>query len=215
MQDFPANSAKARRESQRPPSSDQPEKIERVTSAPAKQRKRGLGKQFKDTFIAGSARGMTEYVVLEVIIPSIKDMIVDGIEGGLQNLIYGDSRRRRSGPPSTPSVYSSNPPQVNYGSFSRAPQTARTLSRQSRARHDFGEIELQSKMEAEDVIDRMYDVLARYGSVPVSTLYALTGIQASHTDEKWGWTSLSGAKAARQRNGSFLLDLPDPEPLDR
>lgn len=213
MEDFPANSAKARARSGAPNTADQPEKIERVTSGEAIQRKRGIGRQFKETFIAGSARGAFDYVVMEVVIPAVRDTMADAIQSGFERLIFGESRTRRSG--SSPPSYS-NVGHVNYqGMSSNKPQTSRMLSRQSRARHDFGEIVLQNRREAEEVIDRMYDVLARYGSVTVATLYELTGIQASHTDEKWGWTSLAGSKAARQRNGGFLLDLPDPEPLDR
>lgn len=215
MQDFPANSAKARARSEGPKLSEQPEKIERITSADAIQRKRGLGRQFKDTFIEGSARMAFDYMVTDIVVPAVRDLLFDALQGGLDRVIYGESRIRRGR--SSPSSYPTSTAHVDYRGISsnRAPQTARTLSQQSRARHDFGEIVLQSRQDAEDVIDRMFDVLARYGSVPVSTLYALTGIQASHTDEKWGWTSLAGAKAARQRNGGFLLDLPDPEPLDR
>lgn len=211
MQDFPANSAKAKARSENPRLSDQPEKIERVTSADAIQRKRGLGRQFKETFIAGSGRMAFDYMVLEVVIPAIQDTLIEAIQGGFERLIRGESRTRRA---RASSIYSDNPPRVDYSRMSSTPYTGRTLSRQSRARHDFGGIVIQSRQEAEDVIDRMFDVLSRYGSVTVATLYELTGIQASHTDEKWGWTSLQGARPARQRNGGWLLDLPDPEPLD-
>jgi len=49
--------------------------------------------------------------------------------------------------------------------------------------------------------------------VTVADLYELTGIASSHTDNKWGWTELRGARAVRTRDGHFLLDLPDPQPL--
>jgi len=41
----------------------------------------------------------------------------------------------------------------------------------------------------------------------------LVGLAATHTDNKWGWTDLSGAGVSRIRGG-YLLDLPEPEPLD-
>jgi hypothetical protein len=56
-------------------------------------------------------------------------------------------------------------------------------------------------------------VLAMYGQVTVAQLYALTGIRAEHTDNKWGWTNLKGAQAVRLRDGRYLLDLPRPEEL--
>ena len=212
MQDFPANSAKARERSEGPPQDARRTKIEQVTSAEAVRRKRGLGSRFRETFIGGSARGAAEYVVTDVVVPTVRDLIFESLQGGLDRLIYGDTRPRRG---VTTSSYS-NLGHMNYqGMSSNRPPTTRSLSQRSRTRHDFGEIVIPNRQEAEEVLDRMYDVLSRYGSVPVADLYELTGIQSSHADHKWGWTSLRGAKVARLRTGGYLLDLPNPEPLDR
>jgi hypothetical protein len=150
-------------------------------------------------------------MTLEVIVPAIQNTLIDAIQGGFERLIRGDSRPRRSGSSSAyPSGY------VDYqGQSSNRPPTMRTISQQSRTRHDFGEIVIQSRREAEEVLDRMYDILSRYGVVPVADLYELTGIQSSHADHKWGWTSLRGAKARRLRDNRYLLELPSPQPLDR
>lgn len=206
MQDFPANSAKARVK-------DEPKNIERVTSAEAVRRKKGLGRQFKETFVGGSGRIAFEYMVKEVIIPAIQDTLIDAFQGGVERLIRGESARPRRG---TPSGYSGMP-HVAYHRMGPPRQESarpRTLSRQSRSRQVFDDIMIPSRQEAEEVIDRLYDLLSRYGSASVAELYELTGIQSSHTDHKWGWRELRGAKASRQRTGGFLLDLPDPEPLD-
>lgn len=211
MQDFPANSAKARAQAE---GAAEPKRIERVTSGEAVRRKKGLGRQFKETFVGGSARMAFEYMTMEVIIPAIQDTLIDAFQGGVERLIRGEARARRS---SVPPSYS-NLGHVNYQRMSAPTSTRaaspRPLSRRSRTRHDFGEIVIPSRQEAEEVIDRMFDILSRYGSVAVSDLYELTGIASSHVDHKWGWTELRGAKAARLRDGNFLLDLPEPEPLD-
>ena len=212
MQDFPANSAKARARSEGPPQDERP-RVERVTSAEAVLRKKGLGSRFKDTFIGGSARGALDYMIVEVVIPEIQDMMINAFQGGVERLIRGEHRPRRSGG----SAYSTNPPRVNYQGMSTnsAPPT-RTISRQSRTRHDFGEIVFQSRRDAEEVLERLYDVLSRFGEVPVADLYELTGIQSGHTDTKWGWTSLRGGRIDTLRNGrGYSLNLPSPEPLER
>lgn len=210
MQDFPANSAKVR-------GSEDPretKKVEQITSAEAEKRKRGIGRQFKETFISGSARSAGEYMAKEVVVPAIRDTLFDAIQGGIERLIYGD----RSGHPRRPGMSSySGLGHVNYQGMSSSsrPPTSRSLSQQARSRHDFGDIVIQNRQEAVDVLDRMYDILSRYGTVPVADLYELTGIASSHADHQWGWTSLRGAKVARMRNGAYLLDLPNPEPLGR
>lgn len=210
MDEFPGNSQKAR-------VPNEPKKIERVTSADAVQRKRGLGRQFKDTFIGGDARTAVNYMIVDVVIPAIQDTLIDALQGGVERLFRGENARpRRTG---VMGGYG-NVGHVNYQRMSSNPtasrqnQQPRMLSRRSRARNSFEELVIPSRQEAEEVIDRMFDILSRYGAVSVADLYELTGIQSSHTDMKYGWLELRGAKAVRLRQGGFLLDLPEPEPLD-
>lgn len=210
MQDFPANSQRAKTRSEEPPLDERPRKIERVTSVEAKQRPRGLGRRFRETFISGNARSTGEYMFLEVVIPEVQDMIINALQGGVERFIKGDGPRSRRG--TSTSSYS-NLGHVNYqGMSSNRPSAPRALSQQDRARHDFGGIEIPNRREAEEVLDRLYDILSQYGSVQVAVLYELTGIQSSHTDQKWGWKSLRGARIRTSRNG-YVLNLPDPEPL--
>jgi hypothetical protein len=207
--DFPPNSDT----SKQPP---EDKGIERIISGEARRKKPSLGKQFKDTFIAGTMRSTVRYVALDVLLPMAKDTIVEVVEQGITRLIFGDSRRYRGStpPPSGPTGY------INYsrysgpmGSGSRVPSSSRAMSRRARSSHDFDEIVLDSRAEAEEVIDRLYDLVSRYESASVADLYELVGLASSHTDHKWGWTDLRGAGVSRIRDG-FLLDLPDPDPLD-
>jgi hypothetical protein len=207
MQDFPPNSRMAKEE---PP----PEKIERVVSAEADRRKRGLGRQFKETFFQGTGKDVIGYMIEDVIVPELQALIYHALQGGIERAVYGASRsgrRRSAGPP----MGNSAQPHVSYDriSTSKPSTTSRVLSSRSRARHDFDDIVIDSVTEANEVIDRMFDVLAMYGQVTVAQLYALTGIRAEHTDNKWGWTNLKGAQAVRLRDGRYLLDLPRPEEL--
>lgn len=211
MEEFPGNSQKKARVP------NEPKVVERVTSADAVRRKRGLGRQFKDTFIGGDARTAVNYMILDVVIPAIQDTLIDAFQGGVERLIRGDNARprRRTGMMGS----YENVGHVNYQGMGTRPSTRQTqqprmLSRRSRARHSFEDLVIPSRQEAEEVIDRMFDILSRYGAVSVADLYELTGIQSSHTDMKYGWLELRGAKAMRLRQGGFLLDLPEPEPLD-
>jgi hypothetical protein len=45
-------------------------------------------------------------------------------------------------------------------------------------------------------------------------LYQMVGLDADHTDHKWGWTSLTGTSPRRVREGYILSGLPRPKPLD-
>lgn len=213
MEEFPSNSQRAR-------VPVEPKKIERVTSAEAGRRKRGLGRKFKDAFIGGDPRMAAEYMVTDVFIPAIQDTVIDAVQGGFERWIRGEGARprRRGGAPSN--AYSDlghvdyTPRGLGTRSSSNRTPTPRMLSRKSRAKGAFDELIIPSRGEAEEVIDQMFEILGRYGAVSVADLYELTGVQSSHTDMKWGWLQLRGAKAVRLRQGGFLLDLPEPEPLD-
>lgn len=208
MQDFPSNSKKAK-------ATEAPrETLKPVTSAEAVRRKKGLGRKFKTAFFSGNARDAGEYMVTDVVVPAIRDLIYDAMQSGIDRLIYGERTTGRPRPRSTSSVATGH---VNYAGMStsaptqQAPQ--RTLSRSARARHNFADLVIPSLQEANEVLDRMFDVLSRDGWVTVADLYALTDIRPDHTDVKFGWTNLRGARAVRMKDGNFLLDLPEPEAL--
>jgi hypothetical protein len=204
-----------------PPNSEVSKKadkqIERVTSGSVTRKKKSLRKQFSETFVAGDARGTVRYVMLDVMLPAAKDLVVEAAAAGVERLIFGESRRRRYGsttPTSGPAGY------IQYNrmasavgdQMSRLTSAQRVLSRQARARHDFDEIVLASRTEAEEVIDRLFDLVSRYETATVADLYELVGLVSSHTDHKWGWTDVRGAGVSRVRDG-YLLDLPEPRPL--
>lgn len=212
MQDFPANSAKAKARSEEPSPVDRP-KIEPITSATQARRKRGLGRKFKSAFIEGDARMAVRSTTEDVVIPMIRDMLFEAMQSGFSKLIFGDSRMRRIGAP--PSY--SNVGRVNYQGMAQSttkPPEPRMLSRQARTRMDFRDLIIPNRPEAEEVLEQLFEELSRYGAVSVGTLYALTGIQSSHVDQKWGWTNLRGSKIARLSDGTYVLDLPDPISLE-
>lgn len=205
--EFPSNSEASKKKNEN-------RNIERVTSSDAIRKKKSLGRQFKETFIAGDLKSSIRYVVFDILLPAARDTIWEAGSGGIEKLIFGEGRGRRRGgsiiPQSGPTGY------VSYNRYSMGGShmspSQRVMSRMARARHDFDEIVLESRTEAEEVIDRLFDLVSRYETATVSDLYELVGLSSSHTDNKWGWTDLRGAGVSRVRDG-YLLDLPDPIPL--
>ncbi len=202
MDEFPPNV-------KRPPETEEKD-IHRVTSSDPKRRKKSLGKQFRETFISGSGRTAAQYVAFGVVLPALKDLVYEAGSGYLEKVMFGDTRAKRGGSAPTHFGY------TNYQQVKtvKAPTMVVTpMSRRARARHDFDEIVLASRAEAEDVLERLYDALDKYDSVSVADLYVLVGEKIEHTDHIWGWTDLRGSSVSRLRNQGWLLDLPGPEPL--
>lgn len=206
MEQFPPNSRKAETRAE-------PKAIERVTSAKAVRRKQPLGRKFRQTFFGGDARSAVEYMAVSVLIPAAKEAIVEAASSGFERLVYGDTRPKRGRPTSGPLGYVAYNRQGPARSDDRPPMPNR-LPRQSRARHQFSDIVINSRQEAEEVIDRMFDLISKYDSASVADLYELTGLKSDHVDVKWGWNNLQGATVNRVRGGGYLLDLPEPGYLE-
>lgn len=198
--EFPPNSETSKKQS---------EKNLTPVATVAHRRKKSLRKQFSETFVAGDAKTALRYSLFEVLLPAARDMVLDTFQQGLEKLIMGDGRRGGATRPQAGPLGN-----VQYNRYSsRATGPQRAISRQARARHDFDEIILDDRSEAEEVIDRLFNVVSQYDQATVADLYELVGLASNHTDHKWGWTDLSGAGVTRIRGG-YLVDLPTPEPLD-
>lgn len=209
-EEFPPNSHKSKTAQ-----TQEPKQVNRVVKSEAVRRKKGLRKQFKSTFFSGDSRGAMEYAMFEVLVPAAKDALADSVDGMFRRLIFGEAHHRRPGrrPMSGPTGYVQYNKPFNRFAMGQDKPPQPTLSRRARATHDFDEIVLETRVEAEEVIDQMFEMLSKFESVSVADLYVMVGLQSSHTDHKWGWEDLHGAGVSRVRGG-YLLDLPEPEPLD-
>jgi hypothetical protein len=212
VEDYPANSKATPPRRER---SDEPKKIDAVVTGEVLRKKKSLRKRLSETFVGGDARSVSSYVFLDVLVPAAKDAISDAFSQGIEKMLFGEARSpsRRSA-----SRYGSNTGYTSYNRFTpnsplKTRDDSRSLSRRSRATHNFDEIILATRVEADEVVDRLFNLLQQYEQATVADLCELVGITAQFTDEKWGWTDLRGAGVSRVRNG-YLLDLPKPEPLD-
>lgn len=190
-------------------------KVEQITSSAVVRKKRPRWSALREVFIAGSLRGSFRWVVSEIVLPGVRDMIWEAGSEGWRSLILGEGRRRSAAaaPPGGVSQFAYNRMSQPGTPYHMMTGAQRVMSRVGRARHNFDEIVLTSRTEAADVIDRLFELLQRYDQVSVAELYTLVGITPNHTDHKWGWTNLQGAGPTPTREGGFLLDLPEPHPL--
>lgn len=211
MEEFPGNNPqKAKRQTERPE-----KKVEKVVTGEVTLRKKPMGKKFAETFFGGSAKEAGSAMVWQVLLPKTKEMIADATTSYIQQMLFGDHARViNKGKP--------EPGRVNYGASYKAAsahpamQDPRVLSRRARASHDFSEVVLESRSEAQGVLDGLYALLSQYHVVSVADLYDLIGVSVNgdYTADNWGWTSLQGSGIAYAA-GRYLLDLPNPEELPK
>lgn len=207
VEEFPSNSHKSKKVVEE-------RKLEKVVTGKVVTRKKTLGKRFQESFLGEESRNVGEYIIYDILIPAAKDMIVDTIKGGIEMMMYGEKRGRNITRDRGRSYHTS------YGSYYRQNDREqnnrdhrRDISRTGRARHDFSQILLESRGEAEEVLENLCDQCATYNLATVADLYDLVGITSNFTDNKYGWTDLRDASVSRVRGG-YELNLPRPQPVD-
>ncbi len=187
--------------------------VTKVVTGAVVVKKKSLGQKFKDVFIEADFRGVTRYVVSEVLLPAARNMIVDASQKGIERMIYGPDAPRRS------DRFGNAPGRAQFGGSPlfrtdyRHPTTRPPMQRSSAysrpGRNDFIH---ETREDAEIVLQHLFDIVERYGETSVADLHELMGLPISNTDQKWGWTNLAGANV-RPDYGGFIVDLPPIEPI--
>lgn len=210
MQEYPSNSNEVRK--LRPVGPNEKPLAEKVIEGKAIRRKTPLGKRLREMFFAevDERQGVVEYVVGDIMIPAFKDMILDAFQQGMERTFYGRSHPRRSSRSSnTGSTH------TNYTRYSSTNRNDRpTPIRRSRSSRDFEDVILETRNDAERVLDTLRENISRYEFTTVRELYESIGESSTPTDEKWGWVDLNDAVVRRLSSGGYLLDLPTPEPIE-
>ena len=175
----------------------------------ARIRKVPLQSKIKDTFVGEPMKDVGLQVLMDVIVPAIKDLIFDSGREGLSRILYGATSRPGPRPQSQHTSYGKM--SMGSGQTMRMSQP-RSMDQTARATHDFGQIIFDSKGEAEAILDSLLDLLTTYDMVSVSDLYEIVGMKSEYTDRDWGWTSLAAAGVDRTRDG-YILSLPKTRQL--
>jgi hypothetical protein len=187
--------------------------IEKVVAGEVVQRKTPLGRRFKNLFFGGEFKGAMKYLSNDVLLPALRNMLVDTTTKGVERVVYGESYSRRRPEIGRPRVSYDrlSAPSDRYGSR-RAMLPDQPPFASSRRKQDVGEIILNSRDDAEIVAERLADIIDKYDVASVADFHELVGLPSSYVDNKWGWSSMKGVDIRQIREG-YLLDLPPVEPL--
>lgn len=181
------------------------EKKEKVVTGKVITKKKGLMRKIAETFTGDDVHSVGGYILFDVVVPASKNLIQDIVNEGIQRLLFGDVRGRVR--PTQRGNYTS------YNKIYDTDRRPRDISHRARATHDFDEIVIDNRSEADSVIDGLATLIDDFGVATVSDLYDLVGMTGSFTDNKWGWFNLREASVIRIREG-YLLNLPRPVPID-
>ena len=217
--EFPPNSHSKREARSARPSEKAPERkeVQRVTKSKAVLRKKPLRRKFIEAFRPEDNVGFVEHALLDILVPSIKDAMAEAASTTIENLLgVGRSarshRRGRGGYTSYNRMGAARP----HSRYDRDDDDRgrRGGRRETRVADDAREIILDTKVEAEEVLEGLIELISKYEYATMRDLMSMIGENINPTHEDWGWSDLRGARIHRIGRDGYLLDLPRPEYLD-
>ena len=194
IENYQSNSYKSKETNNQ---NDEKKKLEKVVVGQVKTKKKtGVGK-FISGFIADDAHDIKTYLFKDVVVPTIKKTITDIVD----MILYGGSNKR-SRIPGT---------KISYRSYYDDPRDSRNEIRGTQG-YSYDDVILDSRGDAESVLNQLNDLIDVYKIASVADLYDLVGITGNYTDNKYGWTNLANAEVIRTREG-YRLKLPRALPI--
>ena len=187
------------------PAAPEKKPVEKVVAGKVVAKPKSGVAKLAETFFAEDFSKVKDYIIKDVIMPTIKDTIWTIIARGSERMLYGEAGH---------SPKNSKLPFINYNGLfkSSAPQTPTVNS--SSSQYSVDNIILEDRGDAEKVLTAMNAHIAEYGEVSISTLYEMIGEPiGDFMSTRWGWRSLNTAGIMRTSNGGYKLDLPRPVSL--
>lgn len=209
MQDYQGNSNKDKEERKL-------KVVDKVTDGEIVVPKKSLGKKFRDTFIQTDMKTIRGFLINDVLIPKMRDMIWDAFVRSIGSMVYGTGMHNRQQPGTNHSIISYDKvgsPLSRLSPLSGGLASPRQLGPGMPADPARNEYLVSRKEQAELVLERMGDIIdSGYVAASVADLHQLLGLQYTYVDETWGWKSVNGAQIRQTPNG-FIIELPPAIPL--
>lgn len=173
--------------------------------------KKPLAQKFAETFMSEDVNDIKSYILLDVIIPGIKNAVLKTIAMAFYGTDFGRNITRRS----------QNNDRTDYRSYydkstppRREDRRERDRDRRSRDdRLDYRNIVLLNRDDTEEVIDQLHKRIEKYGAVSIGELFDLIDEPSNPNDNNWGWTDKRDIGLRRVSRG-YLIDVSEAEYLD-
>lgn len=205
----PVGNSHKLREAAAPPEEER-EKIDKIITGKVVVKKPNVLKRAARSMVADDVTNVGDFVVAEVFVPALRNLIYDIVSKGSHRILFGTSQIARRGVTTSGPVTSLK---TAYHEARSQGEPVRSISPEAAARHSFEDISLEFHSEAIDVLEKLVARIDRYRAVTVADFYQFLGMPTGFPDRKWGWTNLDEANVRQTRDG-YVFDLPRPIKLD-
>ena len=204
MQDYKPNSHRFREE-QKQLAPVEKKKVEKVVKGSVKTKKKGNLSKISDVLISEDADNVKSYILMDVLVPTVKKAIVDIVTDAVNMVFLGGTGRSKT-------TSSSN--YISYNRLSEPRDRYHSSEPRAISRFDYENIVFTSRVDAEAIIEQMNDIISSYGFVTVADLYEMADLSHPYTSNDYGWTSIVSAAVIHVRDG-WVIKLPKARPIDK
>ena len=198
------------------PGSFMPQQSDKIDIVDVKPKSHGW-RRIREVFIAEDLGTVKGKVFEGVVVPSIKDFIVNVVTNTVTMIFYGEKAVVNKGIQS--SWLGGSGKRVSYSSYyasSLNGDISKKLSPDMVT--SYAEPLFSTFEEAKDCLSDLVEMLDNYPQVTVSDLYSHeTVVKNGYRNEavfnKWGWKNLGNAHVSATPNG-YTLNLPKPKHLE-
>lgn len=191
--------------------------------------KKTFVKKAFETFVEEDVEDIKSYVIFDMLIPGLKNGIVDMIE----TAFFGQARRNR-GRDGRYTPYGSYYRSTNYGSrydssYGRRGDRDRDRDRDRRKddhkrrdddrympeheKVDYRNIVLRERRDAEMIVSKIHERIEEYDACSVAEFLDMLDISSDFVLNNWGWTDTRDV-GVRRVTGGFLVDVTEARYLD-
>ena len=191
--------------------SPQKKEITKVTKGKVKTQEKSALRKFGEAFIEDDYRDIKAYVISDVIVPAIKNLIFDSLIGSVEMALFGTASRSRS-------RNGGRHETTSYSSYYKSGNNSsrRADDSRSRDRCDYQSVVFEERADADEVLDTLQNLIEDYGQATIGDFYDAAGITPDDNfakNEEYGWTDLSRATIRRNRDG-YMISMPREKYLD-
>lgn len=184
-----------------------------------KVKQKGFGEKLKETFIKQDLEDVRDYIIWDIIVPTIARTINDIICGTSNRIFLGSGYSSSSG-----NLYRERGvtlvKRTDYGSVSTRTVQARESrslperTEQRRSSFSTSDVRFDLRESAEKVLDSMVDYLDVYPFLTVNDFFEMAKAGTPpYTVENWGWrqTDIAMATIEGDARQGYFIKLPSPK----
>ena len=210
MEKYKPNSHKYKAEQKEKAATEERKKVEKVTNGVVRVKKKSETRKFIDNFMSDQVQDIRSSIKNDYIIPAIRNTIWDVFTNTLDMILFGGTGGGRSRRRSTSE-------KISYRAYydDRRADSRRYDNRREKSRSgfDFDELVLETRGEAQSVLNAMDNMIEEYKIISVADMYDLVGETCPYTAYKYGWTNIRNAEIVRVHDG-YIIRMPKAMPID-